>query len=117
MSNFNKPRKKNVDHGDDDGNRGSQDEPQDKLSRAFKEILGRDPKDEDRQQLFRIMQAMGVQDNDAIYSIAILLYSYEEKIGRIPDEIKKAGETQQAALKAGAELAANQAQAESMILF
>jgi hypothetical protein len=122
VSNFNKPRRKNVDR-DDDGNRGdrggsdrqrdrdNRDEPQDKLSRAFKEILGRDPKDEDRQQLFRIMQAMGVQDNDAIYSIALLLYSYEEKIGRIPDEIKRAGETQQAALKASAELAANQAQA------
>lgn len=122
MSNSNKPRRKNVDR-DDDGNRGdrggsdrqgdrdNRDEPQDKLSKAFKEILGREPDDNDRQQLFRIMQAMGVQDNDAIYSIAILLYSYEEKIGRIPDEIKKAGETQQAALRAGAELAANQAQA------
>lgn len=122
MSNFNKPRRKNVDRDDDrnrDGrggsdrqsNRDNRDEPQDKLSRAFKEILGREPDDNDRQQLFRIMQAMGVQDNDAIYSIALLLYSYEEKIGRIPDRIEKAGQEQQEALKAGAELAANQAQA------
>ena len=119
MSNSNKPRRKNVDR-DDDGNRGgsdrqrdrdNRDEPQDKLSKAFKEILGREPDDNDRQQLFRIMQAMGVQDNDAIYSIALLLYSYEEKIGRIPDQIKKAAQEQQEALKAGAELAANQAQA------
>ena len=122
MSNFNKPRKKIVDR-DDDGNRGdrggsdrqsnrdNRNEPQDKLSKAFREILGREPDDNDRQQLFRIMQAMGVQDNDAIYSIALLLYSYEEKIGRIPDQIKKAGQEQQEALKAGAELAANQAQA------
>ncbi len=119
MSNSNKPRRKNVDR-DDDGNRGgsdrqrdrdNRDEPQDKLSKAFREILGREPDDNDRQQLFRIMQAMGVQDNDAIYSIALLLYSYEEKIGRIPDQIKKAAQEQQEALKAGAELAANQAQA------
>lgn len=122
MSNSNKPRRKNVDRGDD-GNRGdrggsdrqmdrdNRDEPQDKLSKAFREILGREPDDNDRQQLFRIMQAMGVQDNDAIYSIALLLYSYEEKIGRIPDQIKKAAQEQQEALKAGAELAANQAQA------
>jgi hypothetical protein len=119
VSNSNKPRRKNVDR-DDDGNRGgsdrqrdrdNRDEPQDKLSKAFKEILGREPDDNDRQQLFRIMQAMGVQDNDAIYSIALLLYSYEEKIGRIPDQIKKAAQEQQEALKAGAELAANQAQA------
>lgn len=122
MSNSNKPRRKNVDR-DDDGNQGdrggsdrqrdrdNRDEPQDKLSKAFREILGREPDDNDRQQLFRIMQAMGVQDNDAIYSIALLLYSYEEKIGRIPDQIKKAAQEQQEALKAGAELAANQAQA------
>lgn len=119
MSNSNKPRRKNVDR-DDDGNRGgsdrqrdrdNRDEPQDKLSKAFREILGREPDDNNRQQLFRIMQAMGVQDNDAIYSIALLLYSYEEKIGRIPDQIKKAAQEQQEALKAGAELAANQAQA------
>jgi len=122
VSSFNKPRRKNVDR-DDDGNRGerggsdrqrdrdNRDEPQDKLSKAFREILGREPDDNDRQQLFRIMQAMGVQDNDAIYSIALLLYSYEEKIGRIPDQIKKAAREQQEALKAGAELAANQAQA------
>jgi hypothetical protein len=121
VSNFNQPRKKNVarDGGDRDGrggldrqsNRYNRDEPQDKLSKAFREILGREPDDNDRQQLFRIMQAMGVQDNDAIYSIALLLYSYEEKIGRIPDQINKAACEQQEALKAGAELAANQAQA------
>jgi hypothetical protein len=122
VSNSNKPRRKNVDR-DDDGNQGdrggsdrqrdrdNRDEPQDKLSKAFREILGREPDDNDRQQLFRIMQAMGVQDNDAIYSIALLLYSYEEKIGRIPDQIKQAAQEQQEALKAGAELAANQAQA------
>ena len=121
MSNSNKPRKKIVNRGDDAdrGGRGdldrqsnldNRDEPQDKLSKAFREILGREPDDSDRQQLFRIMQAMGVQDNDAIYSIALLLYSYEEKIGRIPDEIKKAALEQQVALKAGADLGAIQAQ-------
>lgn len=121
MSNFNKPRRKNVGRGDDgdldglggldrSGDQDNQDKPQDKLSKAFREILGREPDDHDRQQLFRIMQAMGVQDNDAIYSIALLLYSYEEKIGRIPDEIKKAASEQQEALKAGADLGAIQAQ-------
>lgn len=120
MSNFNKPRKKNVDRGDDgdlDGrgglgrqsDLGNRDKPQDKLSKAFQEITGEDLGDEDRQHLFRIMQSMGVQDNDAIYSIVISLYGYEKIFGRIPDKIQKAADTEIIKMEAAGRLAVTQA--------
>ena len=117
MSSIGKPRKKIVARDGDDSKssrneRNKQDhpDPQDKLSKAFREILGRDPEDSDRQQLFGIMQSMGVQDNDAIYSIAILLYSYGDKFSKIPGDIETAAKTHQEALTAAADLAAIQAQ-------
>jgi hypothetical protein len=105
VSNSNKPRRKNVDR-DDDGNRG---EPQDKLSKAFQEITGENLTDDDRQHLFRIMQSMGVQDNDAIYSIVISLYGYEKIFGKIPDKIQKAADAEIAKMKGASQLAVTQA--------
>lgn len=107
MSNFNKPRRKNVDRDDD--NRGNQGNSQDKLSRAFQEITGEDLNDADRQHLFRIMQSMGVQDNDAIYSIVISLYGYEKIFGKIPDKIQKAADAEIAKMKGASQLAVTQA--------
>lgn len=108
MSNSNKPRRKNVDRDDDD-NRGNQGNSQDKLSRAFQEITGEDLNDADRQHLFRIMQSMGVQDNDAIYSIVISLYGYEKIFGKIPDKIQKAADAEIAKMKGASQLAVTQA--------
>lgn len=108
MSNFNKPQRKNVDRDDDD-NRGNQGNSQDKLSRAFQEITGEDLNDADRQHLFRIMQSMGVQDNDAIYSIVISLYGYEKIFGKIPDKIQKAADAEIAKMKGASQLAVTQA--------
>jgi hypothetical protein len=108
VSNFNKPRRKNVDR-DDDGNRGDRGGSQDKLSRAFQEITGEDLNDADRQHLFRIMQSMGVQDNDAIYSIVISLYGYEKIFGKIPDKIQKAADAEIAKMKGASQLAVTQA--------
>jgi hypothetical protein len=76
VSSFNKPKRKNIAHNDDDSRQSNggnladrlEDNSEDKLSRAFKEITGEELNDDDRQHLFRIMQSMGVQDNDAIYS-------------------------------------------------
>jgi hypothetical protein len=108
VSNSNKPRRKNVDR-DDDGNRCNQGNSQDKLSRAFQEITGEDLNDADRQHLFRIMQSMGVQDNDAIYSIVISLYGYEKIFGKIPDKIQKAADAEIAKMKGASQLAVTQA--------
>ena len=107
MSNFNKPRKKNVDREDD-----SQDDRGDsrnKLNRAFQEITGEDLNDEDRQHLFRIMKSMDVQDNDAIYSIVISLYSYEKIFGSIPNKIQKAANTEITRMEVAGQLAVTQA--------
>jgi hypothetical protein len=110
VSNSNKPRRKNANRDDNDGNRNdSRDDSQDKLSKAFQEITGEELGDGDRQHLFRIMQSMGVQDNDAIYSIVISLYGYEKIFGRIPDKIQKAADTEIAKMKAAGQLAVTQA--------
>lgn len=117
MSSFNKPRRKDIAHNDDDNRHGNggnladrlEDDSADKLSRAFKEITGEEPNDDDRQHLFRIMQSMGVQDNDAIYSIVISLYGYEKIFGKIPDKIQKAADAEVAKMKAAGQLAVTQA--------
>ena len=75
------------------------------LDDSFAKLLGRQPTDADRQQLYRVRDALGLKNNDALWLVLMALQHYESLYADIPDSIK------QSAQKAAAS-AAGQAQAE-----
>ena len=75
------------------------------LEDSFAKLLGRQPTDSDRQQLYRVRDALGLKNNDALWLVLMALQHYESLYADIPDSIK------QSAQKAAAS-AAGQAQAE-----
>ena len=75
------------------------------LDDSFAKLLGRQPTDADRQRLYRVRDALGLKNNDALWLVLMALQHYESLYADIPDSIK------QSAQKAAAS-AAGQAQAE-----
>ena len=75
------------------------------LEDSFAKLLGRQPTDADRQRLYRVRDALGLKNNDALWLVLMALQHYESLYADIPNSIK------QSAQKAAAS-AAGQAQAE-----
>jgi hypothetical protein len=75
------------------------------LDESFAKLLGRQPTDTERQSLYRVRDALGLKNNDALWLVLIALQHYESLYANIPASIKDA------ASKA-AHSAAAQAQAE-----
>lgn len=75
------------------------------LDLAFEKLLGRQPSDTDRQNLYRVRDALGLKNNDALWLVLMALQSYDEKYKAVPDRIEKAA-------AAAAQGAASQAQAQ-----
>lgn len=75
------------------------------LDDSFAKLLGRQPTDEDRQELIRVRDALGLKSNDALWLILMALQHYQSLYADIPASIKDAAQK-------AAGSAASQAQAE-----
>lgn len=75
------------------------------LNDSFSKLLGRQPSDTERQQLYKVRDALGLKNNDALWLVLMALEHYKGMYADIPASIQKAASA--AALGAAA-----QAQAE-----
>lgn len=75
------------------------------LEDSFAKLLGRQPSDADRQRLYRVRDALGLKNNDALWLVLMALQHYETLYTKIPASIKSAAQE-------SAQGAAAQAQSE-----
>lgn len=75
------------------------------LDDSFTKLLGRQPSDTERQHLYRVREALGLKNNDALWLILMALQHYDTMYSAIPASIKDAAQK-------AAGSAAAQAQAE-----
>lgn len=75
------------------------------LEASFTKLLGRQPTDADRQQLYRVRDALQLKDNDALWLVLMALQHYQTLYAGIPDSISEAA-------RAAAGSSAAQAQSE-----
>lgn len=57
---------------------------------SFTALLGRQPTDAERLQLFKIRDALGIGANDALWQVLIALQFYQTQYERFPEQIQKA---------------------------
>lgn len=79
------------------------------LDDSFAKLLGRQPTDADRQQLYRIRDALGLKNNDALWLVLMALQSYDERYKAIPAQISKASADAAASAAAQAQAEVNRA--------
>ncbi len=60
------------------------------LDKSFEKLLGRLPTDAERQDLYRVRDALGLKNNDALWLILMALQHYETEYKKIPAIIEKA---------------------------
>ena len=83
------------------------------LDSSFATLLGRQPSDAERQNLYRVRDALGLRDNDALWLILMALQYHQGQYEKIPEAIKQAAidilrdfkATAEATAKAAAETA------------
>ena len=89
--------------------------PGDTLSHLYQAILGETPDQESLQRMRLVRDAIGLRDNDALWSILAVLEYYLRLYEAIPDYIRDAGDSacqawQKQATKANQQLAADEAE-------
>lgn len=57
------------------------------LDDSFSKLLGRQPSDTERQQLYRVRDALGLKNNDAVWLILMALQHYQDQYERFPKVI------------------------------
>ena len=77
------------------------------LDESFAKLLGRQPSDTERQQLYRVRDALQLKNNDALWLVLMALQYYQDQYERFPEAI---------ALAASETLAGFKDTADSMIL-
>lgn len=65
-------------------------EHRDSLDDSFAKLLGRQPTDTERQQLYRVRDALGLKNNDALWLVLMSLQYYQNQYERFPQAIAKA---------------------------
>lgn len=83
------------------------------LDDSFVKLLGRQPSDADRQQLYKVRDALGLKNNDSLWLILMALQHYQSQYEKFPQEIAQAAKdtlmkfkaTADATVKASAEAA------------
>ena len=58
------------------------------LEDSFAKLLGRQPTDAERQQLYRVKDALGLKNNDALWLVLMALEFYNDQYRRFPDLIQ-----------------------------
>jgi len=83
------------------------------LDDSFSKLLGRQPNDAERQQLYKVRDALGLKNNDAIWLVLMALQYYQDQYEIFPNLIAQAAKdtlvnfksTADAMVKASAEAA------------
>ena len=83
------------------------------LDTSFAKLFERQPSDASRQRLYQVKDALGLEDNDALWLVLMALQSYQDLYEEIPGEIKavvadvlgNVNETAKAAMQTAAEAA------------
>lgn len=60
------------------------------LKSAFEQLIDRCPTDQDIQRLFKVKEALGLDSNDAIWTVLLALEYYRTLYEEIPDQIQRA---------------------------
>ncbi|MEI8294980.1 MAG: hypothetical protein WCG04_00450 [Alphaproteobacteria bacterium] len=63
------------------------------ISDSFKKMLGRDPSDQEMHQMYRVRDALGLKNNDALWVIIMALQHYQNLYAAIPQSISTAAKT------------------------
>lgn len=84
------------------------------LRSTFEQLLGRQPSDREIKSLYRIKDALGIRDNDALWLVLMALQSYDSLYQLYPSmiaaEVRKMVEEQHGLIRASAEAEAARAQ-------
>ncbi|MBD3816327.1 MAG: protein mobE [Halothiobacillus sp.] len=83
------------------------------LDDSFSKLLGRQPSDAERQNLYRVRDALGLKNNDALWLVLMALQHYQDQYEKFPQAIAQAAKdtlvnfkvTADATVKASAEAA------------
>lgn len=83
------------------------------LDDSFAKLLGRQPSDTERQDLYRVRDALGLKNNDALWLVLMALEHYQDQYEKFPQAIAQAAKdtlvnfkvTADATVKASAEAA------------
>jgi len=81
------------------------------LDDSFEKLLGRQPSDAERQNLYRVRDALGLKNNDALWLVIMALQNYQDQYEKFPQAIAQSAkevligfkETADATMKASAE--------------
>lgn len=79
---------------------------------SFARLLGRQPGDAERQQLYRVRDALGLKGNDALWLVLIALQHYQTQYEKFPHAIAQSAKAALADFKVAADATA-QAAAQS----
>src|SRR5262245_19089048 len=60
------------------------------LTSAFAQLLGRQPQEQEIQSLYRVRDALGIDNNDAMWLVLMALEHYEVLYRQIPGQIEAA---------------------------
>lgn len=61
----------------------------DDLDQSFTKLLGKQPSDAERQQLYRVRDALGLKNNDALWLVLMALQHYQSSFETFPGLISK----------------------------
>ena len=73
------------------------------LDDSFAKLLGRQPSDAERQQLYKVRDALGLKNNDALWLVLMALQHYQDQYERFPNAIALAAKETLANFKATAD--------------
>jgi len=65
----------------------------DDLEDGFVKLLGRQATDAERQQLYRVRDALGLKNNDALWLVLMALQYHQTLYAHFPEQIQQAAET------------------------
>lgn len=57
------------------------------LESAFDKLLGRQASEKERQNLYRVKNALGIRDNDALWLVLMTLESYDTLLSKLPSQM------------------------------
>ena len=77
------------------------------LDTSLTRLLGRQPSDAERQALYRVRDALGLKNNDALWLVLMALQHYQTQYEKMPAEIARASADVTAKVRAAAEAEAH----------
>ena len=73
------------------------------LDESFNKLLGRQPSDAERQNLYRVRDALDIKSNDALWMVLMVLEHYQSLYEKIPEKIAQAAKDALAEFKIAAD--------------